>query len=114
MEASEVARLPASAGSGGADGNRLGDPEHAVEHRDRDDGLALLGRQAAGAQLRSDAALVAPDRGFGVAAPAIAGRLLPGHAALLRDELDGAIALALRVGVLRARHRRRARWDDDV
>ncbi len=33
---------PASAGSGGANGNRLGDPEHAVEHLDRDGGLALL------------------------------------------------------------------------
>ena len=33
---------PASAGSGGANGYRLGDPEHAVEHRDRDGGLALL------------------------------------------------------------------------
>ena len=33
---------PASAGSGGANGNRLGDPDHAVEHLDRDGGFALL------------------------------------------------------------------------
>src|SRR4051812_14775806 len=47
-------------------------------------------------------------------APAVAGHFLPGHAALLCDDPNVAIALALRLGVLRARHRRRTRRDDNV
>jgi hypothetical protein len=31
--------------SGGANGSRLGNPDHVVEHLSRDGGFALLGRQ---------------------------------------------------------------------
>src|SRR3712207_3114239 len=93
---------PVRAASGDADGDRLGGPDHAVEHLDGDGGFALLGRQGAGAQLRTDEALVAPDRGLREAAAAITGRFLPGHAALLRDEPDVAVARAPRIDALRA------------
>src|SRR5918997_6329321 len=96
---------PARALSGDADGKRLRNADHAVEHLGGHGGFALLGRQAAGSQPRSDDRLVAPDRGLREAAPAIAGYPLPSHAALLSDEPDVAVALALGVGVLRARHR---------
>src|ERR671917_262113 len=97
---------PTRAVSSGAHGNRLRNPDHAVEHLSGHGGFALLSRQNAGAQLRSDDRLVAPDRGLRETAPAVAGRLLPGHAALLSDDPNVAIALAPRPGVLRARHRR--------
>src|SRR3954449_10038121 len=100
--------------SGGANGSGLGNPDHAVEHLSRNGGFTLLGRQDAGAQLRSDDRLVAPDRGFHEAAPAVARRFLPRHAALLCNDPDVVIALALRLSTLGARHRRGTEWDDDV
>src|SRR3954454_24507744 len=100
--------------SGGAKGSRLRNPDHMVENLSRDGGFTLLSRQAAGPQLRSDNRLVAPDRGFHEAAPAVACRFLPRHAALLCNDPDVVIALALRLSAVRARHRRGTRWDDDV
>src|SRR3954451_19571905 len=99
-------------GSGNANGNRLRNPDHAVEHLSGYGDFTLLGREPAGAQLRSDDRLVSADRGLRETAPAVAGRFLPGHAALLCDDPNVAIALALRLGVLRARHRRRT-WRND-
>src|SRR3954454_15405715 len=100
--------------SGGAKGSRLRNPDHMVENLSRDGGFTLLSRQAAGPQLRSDNRLVAPDRGFHEAAPAVACRFLPRHAALLGNDPDVVIALALCLSALPARHRRGTRWDDDV
>src|SRR4051795_1062699 len=100
--------------SGGTNGSGLCNPDHVVEHLSRDGGFTLLGRQDAGVQLWSDDRLVAPDRGFHETAPAIACRFLPRHTALLCNEPDVVIALALRRSALRARHRRGTRWDDDV
>src|ERR671916_28612 len=68
----------------------------------------------AGAQLRSDDRLVAPYCGLRETAPAVASRFLPRHAALLRNDPDVVIALALRLGAVRARHCRGTRRDDDV
>src|SRR3954452_19159753 len=101
-------------GSGNANGNRRRNPDHAVEHLSGYGAFTLLGRQPAGAQLRSDDRLVSADRGFRETAPAVAGRFLPGHAALLCDDPNVAIALALRLGVLCARHRRGTWWDNDI
>src|SRR4051812_32450144 len=79
---------------GGANGNRLRGPDHAIEHRDREGDFALLGGQAAGAQLRADDRFVAPDCRFRETTAAVACRLLSGHATLLGDEPDVAIAPA--------------------
>src|SRR3954453_8009807 len=115
MDAGEQTGLARPAGgSGNANGNRLRNPDHAVEHLGGYGGFTLLGGQGAGAQLRSDDRLVSADRGLRETAPAVAGRFLPSHAPLLCDDPNVAIALALRLGVLRARHRRRTRRDDDV
>src|SRR3954447_774783 len=92
---------------GGANGSRLGNPDHAVEHLSRDGGFTSLGWQDAGAQLRSDDRLVAPYRGFHEAAPAIACRFLPCHTAFLCNDLDVVIALALCLSTLPTRHCRR-------
>src|SRR4051794_18425125 len=100
--------------SGGAKGSRLRNPDHMVEHLSRDGGFTLLSRQDAGPQLRSDNRLVAPDRGFHEAAPAVACRFLPRHAALLRNDPDVAIALVLCLSALPARHRRGTGRDDNV
>jgi hypothetical protein len=83
--------------SGDASGNRLRSPDHAVERLGGRGDSTLLGRQEAGAQLRADNRLVSADRGVRETAPAVAGCLLPGHAALRDDEPDVAIVLALRL-----------------
>src|SRR4051812_6120139 len=100
--------------SGGANGSRLCNPDHVVEHLSRDGGFTLLGRQDAGAQLWSDDRLVAPDRGFRETAPAVACCFLPRHAAPLCSRPDVVIALALCLSALPVRHRRGTWWDDDV
>ena len=63
---------PARVASCNTDGDRLGDPDHAVEHPDRDGGFAPLGGQAAGTQPRTDHRLVAADRGLDQGAPVVA------------------------------------------
>src|SRR5215212_7114060 len=100
--------------SGGANGSGLCNLDHVVEHLSRDGGFTLLGRQDAGAQLWSDDRLVAPHRGLGETAPAVACRFLPRHAALLCNDPDVVIALAPRLSALRARHCRGTGWDDNV
>src|SRR3954454_3620957 len=100
--------------SGGANGSRLRNPDHVVEHLSRDGGFTLLGRQDAGAQLWSDDRLVAPDRGLRETAPAVACRFLPRHAALLGNRPNVVIALALHLNALPARHCRGTGRDDDV
>jgi hypothetical protein len=40
--------------SGGANGSRLRNPDHVVEHLSRDGGFTSLGRQDAGAQLQQN------------------------------------------------------------
>src|SRR3954447_11214706 len=100
--------------SGSTNGNRLGNPDHAVEHLSCNDGFTLLGWQDASAQLRSDDRFVAPYRGLRETAPAVACRFLPCHTALLCNDPDVVIALALCLSTLRARHRRGTGWDDNV
>src|SRR4051794_26716372 len=102
------------AASGGANGNRLRGPDHAIEHLDREGDLALLGGQAASPELRTDDRLVAPDGRLRERTSAVLRRFLPGHAALHCDNLNVAIALALRISLFRARHRRCTRGDDNL
>ena len=99
--------------SGGPDRDRLGGPDHAVEHRDGDGDLALLARQRASAQPRADGCLVPADAGLRQAAPPVAGRPLPGHAPLVADEPDVTIPLARRRVAGGTRHRGRTWRDDD-
>src|SRR3954453_20655669 len=100
--------------SGCANGKGLCNPDHVVERLNGDSSLASLGRQDAGVQLRSDDRLVAPDRGLYETAPAVACCFLPRHAALLGNDPDVVIALALRLSALRTRHRRGTRRNDNI
>ena len=58
--------------------------------------------------------LVAADGGLDEAAAAVARRLLPAHPAVLGNEPNVAVARARRVSSVGARHRRGARWNDDI
>jgi hypothetical protein len=69
--------------------------ERAVQRFDGD--LALLGRQAASSQPRSDQMLVSTDCCFDETASGVTGCPLPSHAALLRDKSDVFVALTLQV-----------------
>ena len=101
-------------GSGAAQGEGLGDPDHSIERRDGDGRLAMLRHEYAGTKPGADQLLVSADRGLDEVAPAVAGRLLPRHAALLGDEPDVAVARVQIVGAIGARHRGCARRDNHV
>jgi hypothetical protein len=91
----------------------LGDPDHPIECFDGDGGFALLSGEGAGTQPGVDQRLVVTDRGLGEVASAIAGGLLPAHAAARSNESDMLAALARRVSSIRAQHRRDTRRNDD-
>jgi hypothetical protein len=58
-------------GSGAAQRERLGNPDHPIERSDRDARLTLLRGERAGAQLWIDQVLVSADRGLNEVAPAV-------------------------------------------
>ena len=74
------------------------------------DGNVHLGRPTlvrARAQPVADHLFPPADRGLGPGAPVVPGRLLPGHAPVLGDELQMAVALCRRGLGRLARHGRR-------
>ena len=100
--------------SGDPDGDGLRCAEHRVQHRYGDGNLAVLGRQAAGAQLGADQVLVVRHGRLSLVPSAVTGRALPAHAATFGHKLDVAVTLALGVAVdLCAWHRRSPEWDGD-
>src|SRR3954465_11759256 len=91
--------------SGGADGVRASEAEHAVECLDGDLGFDLLGRPGLGAQGVADHTLVSAHRRLRLGPLVVAGGFLPAHAAALGDALEMTVARR-RIGLgRRARHR---------
>ena len=76
-------------------GDRLGEADHPVLHRDADRRLSLLSGRRADTESGTDQVLVSADRGLDVVASAVSGRSLPADAASLGDELNVAVASGL-------------------
>src|SRR3954454_6700967 len=93
MEARKRSAALVLGSSGGADGLRTSEVEHAVEDADGDAGFGLLRRPAVGAQGVSNDALVSAHRSLGTGSRMVARGFLPAHPALLGNSLDMAIAL---------------------
>jgi hypothetical protein len=86
---------------GGANRDRLCDPDHTIERLDGDGDFALLS-EGASTHPGADQRFVATDRGLDEVASAVADRLLPPHAAARSDELDMLVTLARRVSSIPA------------
>ncbi len=95
-----------------AHGDGLGGPDRVVEHGDGKCRLSLLAGQGAGAKLRADQVLGAADGSLDEGAPAVSGRPLLRHRALLGNQPDVAIPRRLGSRVIGARHHTGA-WRDD-
>src|SRR3954462_4199485 len=101
-------------GSCDADGLRASQLQHAVERVDADVDLGHAAPVGARVQSVPYHPLVPRDSRLGPGAGVVARRLLPSHAPLLGDELEVAVPLRRRSLGRLARHRRRARRDDDL
>src|SRR5215207_9938628 len=108
-----AALIPAPSGSGDADVIRASQVQHAVEYVG---GHVHLGRPTLirmRAQPVADHLFPSADGGLGPGAFRVPGRPLPGHATLLGDELEVAVALR-RIALRRlARHGGHAWRPDD-
>ena len=109
MEAGEVRVLLTPSPSGDTNRDRLGSPDHTVEHLDGDSSLTLLTSERVGTQPRADGRFIAADSGFRQTAATVAGGLLPSHSSLVADVSNVPVALGRRPVGLVAGHRRRAR-----
>jgi hypothetical protein len=104
---------PPLPGSGDADVIRASQLQHAVEGMGGDRHLGRPTLVRARAQPIADHLLPPRDGGLGPGSSRVPGRLLPAHPAVRGDEPEMAIARRrFGLGHL-ARHRRRARRDDD-
>jgi len=81
--------------------DRLGRPNHTVQRLDADRDLSSLSIVIAGAQAVSNDRFVPAERRLDQRSTAIAGRFLPGHAAMFVEYLDMPVALSQTAGILR-------------